>query len=88
MTLRVPHQPCKKCFEAASAAFPSLTFEDRFDVLMSATCYPFGCVEDVGPQLDELVAAGCKTVLECCAFADEKTAAQMKRFHEQENAEA
>lgn len=64
---------CQTCFEAAAECFPQLDIFEHYDILFGATCYPFGCVEHVRPQLEKLVAAGCKTAEECCALADDET---------------
>lgn len=61
---------CEKCVEAVRKYFPNLSQEDYGELLMGATCFPFGPPEMVEAQLKELQEKTDGSLLGALAFAD------------------
>ena len=61
---------CEKCNELITKYYPDLEWEEQYDILICATCFPFGQPEDIERQLKELVEKTDGTVDGAMAFAD------------------
>lgn len=76
---------CKLCHDAvvseAEKRGYTLTTQDVHEILVNATCYPCGCVENVAPQVAEFFDGaenGQPSLEELFARADERFSAEMK----------
>ena len=47
---------CEKCKLAVDWLYPKISDDDKFRLLMSATCFPFGSPEQVAEQLMDHLA--------------------------------
>lgn len=81
---------CEQCVLATEWHYPHLSEEERGDILMSATCFPFGSPELVDAQLEELVEKTDGTVFGAVAFAKAELDRQFKEFKQtqEENEES
>jgi hypothetical protein len=63
---------CQKCLDAVKAAFPEMPEAQYGDLLMGATCYPFGSPEQVAQNIAELRGAGIVTLDGALGYAARK----------------
>ena len=60
---------CQGCLDVVKKHYGHLPESEWGELLISATCYPFGGPEQIEPQLVAMREAGCNTLSECRAFA-------------------
>jgi len=63
---------CEKCVMAVEWIYPELSWEDQYDLLMGATCFPFGGPMDVARQLLEAREATDGSLNQALGYADQK----------------
>ena len=73
---------CEQCVLAVEWHYPNLTDEERGEVLMSATCFPFGSPELIEEQLVELKEKTDGTLRGALVFANAELDRQMREFRE------
>ena len=79
---------CEQCALAVEWHYPNLTDEERGEVLMSATCFPFGSPELIEEQLVELKEKTDGTLRGALVFASAEMDRQMREFREAQKAPA
>lgn len=72
---------CDQCALAVEWHYPDLTDEERGELLMSATCFPFGSPEQIEAQLVELKEKTDGTLLGALGFADMELDRQMTEYY-------
>ena len=75
---------CEQCALAAEWYYPNLSDEERGEILMSATCFPFGGPEDVEEQLKELIEKTDGTLMGALCFAEQEMDKQWEDFKKTE----
>ena len=79
---------CKGCQDLMNRFYPHLSDDDKMDLLMSATCFPFGGPEELEPQLRELRRRTDGSLNAAKAFADRSMSKAhdyvMRRYRESE----
>jgi hypothetical protein len=63
---------CQKCVDAVARHYPGFTEEQQYELLVAATCFPFGSPEQVEKQLIELRAETDGTLDAALDFAHAK----------------
>ena len=71
---------CEQCALAVEWHYPHLTDAERGEILMSATCFPFGSPEMIDAQLAELREKTDGTLLGALVFAHAELDRQMTEF--------
>ena len=71
---------CKVCFENVAIKLPKVAADKRHSLLMSATCYGLGSIEDVDKQLDELARETDGTYEACVCFANRKMDEDIRKY--------
>ena len=69
---------CKQCDELAKKYYPSLNDKERFDLLIGATCFPFGGPDKIEPQLIELLANTDGSLEQAFAYSDTMVTQEME----------
>lgn len=77
---------CQQCYDAVTKHYPTLTDEERGELLMGATAFPFCSPEHLESQLVELKEKTDGTLNGALAFADMELDRQMTEFHKASNA--
>lgn len=72
---------CERCLELARAYYPSLGDEGHVELLMGATCFPFGGPELIEPQLIELKNKTDGSLHGALCYADEQTTAECEEHY-------
>ena len=75
---------CEACVLAVEWHYPHLSDEERGEILMSATCFPFGSPEHIEAQLIELKEKTDGTLRGALIFAHDEMDRQMKEFREKQ----
>lgn len=76
---------CQQCLEAVQRYYPHLNEEEQCELLMSATCFPFGDADMVERQLIELREKTNGTLGAALAFAEAELYRAMTEFHEKQS---
>ena len=63
---------CEKCVELVDKYYPSFSDQEKSDLLICATCFPFGQPEDIERQLKELVDNTDGTLDGAMSFAEKE----------------
>ena len=63
---------CEKCVMAVQWIYSELPWEDQYDLLMGATCFPFGGPMDIAKQLLEVREATDGSLGQALGYADQK----------------
>jgi len=74
---------CQKCNDALDKYYPNLNEEERGDLLMSATAFPFGDAAYIENQLKELVENTDGTLHGALAFVDQEMHQILAESHAQ-----
>jgi len=77
---------CEQCALAVEWHYPKLSDEERGELLMSATCFPFGSPETIEAQLVELKEKTDGTLHGAIVWAHQELDRQMTEFRESHNA--
>ena len=79
---------CERCALAVERHYPHLTEAERCEILMGATCFPFGSPESIEEQLVELKEKTDGTLRGALVFASAEMDRQMREFREAQKAPA
>jgi hypothetical protein len=69
---------CQKCVKHVKKYFPKLTESEHYDLLMSATAFPFGTPKQIRKQLRELRTKTDGSLEQATAFADNRLTVAME----------
>ena len=75
---------CQTCVDAVRKYYPDLPEENYCDLLMGATCFPFGTPSKIAGQLARLRKKTDGSLQAALAFADAETEASMKKISKKE----
>ena len=75
---------CQKCVDACLKHYPLLTAEEWGELLMGATCFPFGSPEQVEEQLAELKKNTDGTLGSAIAWVEQQLWVKLERCKENE----
>lgn len=75
---------CKQCQESVDRHYPHLSQEDKYQLLMGATAFPFGGPEIIEGQLVELKEKTDGSLDGALAFADAELAAAMNAIDKEQ----
>jgi hypothetical protein len=70
---------CNECYNAVTYFYPYLSDEDKYNVLIGATCFPFGNPQQVANQLFDLVENTDGSVTGALAYADKLLSDEWKK---------
>ena len=73
---------CEKCIAAVEKHYPELSDEEGGELLISATCFPFGSPEQIEDQLIELKDKTDGTMGGAIAFAHKELDEAMSKIRE------
>jgi hypothetical protein len=76
---------CEKCVEAVKKWYPELPEDQWDDLLMDATCFPFGSPEMVEKQLKELREKTDGTLGGAIIFANEEMDKEYRQYKDSES---